>query len=189
MLSQRACGDRNFPIILGGLSRPVAAFTGLPPHIHKAVVEAYIWGALFNEIDAEDFSTLVEPWLDDDGRGSFYRQFAQVEERFTADVEPMFGDIRCPVTIPLGADDPWIPVERGQVLHARIPQASFHSFPGVGHMPQLESPSQVLNALSGSVYIKQRLNLACRARDVIHKGYGQCRKPRVVACAARLHSR
>ncbi|MDW3224652.1 MAG: alpha/beta hydrolase [Paracoccaceae bacterium] len=131
------------------VGRHVEAFTGLPPHIHKAVVEAYIRSALVNEIDRKGFSKLVEPWLDEDGRGSFYRQFSQADERFTADVEPMFNQIRCPVTILWGADDPWIPIERGKALHERIPQASFQSLPGVGHMPQLEAPSQIIEAIAG----------------------------------------
>lgn len=53
------------------------------------------------------------------------------------------------MTILWGEDDPWIPLERGKELHERIPQASFQSFPCVGHMPQLEAPSQILEALTG----------------------------------------
>lgn len=126
------------------VGRHVDAFSGLPPHIHKAVVEAYIRGALVREIDDDDFEQLVAPWLSDEGRGSFYRQFAQADERYTAEIEPMFGDIRCPVTILWGEDDPWIPLERGKSLHERIPQASFYTFPGVGHIPQLEIPDRVV---------------------------------------------
>lgn len=127
--------------------RHVDAFTGLPPHIHKAVVKAYIQGALVGEIANEDFAELVAPWLSEEGRISFYRQFAQADERYTADVEPMFGDIRCPVTILWGEDDPWIPLERGKSLHSLIPHASFHTMPGVGHLPQIEAPKRVLDIL------------------------------------------
>ena len=126
------------------VGRHVEAFTGLPPHIHKAVVEAYIRGALANDIDGEDFEKLVAPWLSEEGRGSFYRQFAQADERYTAEVEPAFGEIRCPVKILWGEDDPWIPLERGQALHKLIPQASFETLPGVGHLPQLEAPEPML---------------------------------------------
>ena len=45
------------------VGRHVDAFLGLPPHIHRAVVEAYIKGAIVNEIDSRDFEKLVEPWL------------------------------------------------------------------------------------------------------------------------------
>ena len=129
------------------VGRHVDAFLGLPPHIHKAVAEAYIKGALVNDIDPGDFEQLAAPWLTEEGRKSFYRQFAQADERYTAEVEPMFGSVRCRVKIIWGEDDPWIPLARGKALHALIPQASFETLPGVGHLPQLEAPERVLDRL------------------------------------------
>jgi pimeloyl-ACP methyl ester carboxylesterase len=130
------------------VGRHVDAFLGLPPHIHRAVVEAYIKGALVNDIDSGDFAKLVAPWLSEEGRGSFYRQFAQADEKYTAEIEPKFGDVRCPVKIIWGEDDPWIPLRRGKALHVLIPQASFETLPGVGHLPQLEAPDLVLERLN-----------------------------------------
>ncbi len=129
------------------VGRHVEAFTGLPPHIHKAVVEAYIQGALVSEIDPEDFRGLADPWLSEEGRASFYRQFAQADEKYTADIEPLFGRLRCPAAILWGEKDPWIPLERGRALHARMPGSSFETLPGVGHLPQLEAPDLVLGRL------------------------------------------
>ena len=130
------------------VGRHVDAFNGLPSHIHKAIVEAYIKGALAGPIDNDDFRTLVAPWLDADGAASFYRQFAQADEKFTAEVEPMFGEIRCPVRILWGEDDPWIPLARGKALHNLISSADFIPMPEVGHLPQLEAPETVLGHLS-----------------------------------------
>lgn len=129
------------------VGRHVDAFTGLPPQIHKAVAEAYIRGALVNDLKDDDFEKLVAPWLTEEGRGSFYRQFAQADERYTAEVEPMFGALRCPVKILWGADDPWIPLARGKALHALMPEAAFETLPGVGHLPQLEAPERVQERL------------------------------------------
>ncbi len=129
------------------VGRHVEAFSGLPNHIHKAIVRAYIKGALINNIDAKDFEDLVDPWLSDEGKVSFYRQFEQADERYTAEVEPLYGNIRCPVKIIWGEDDPWIPLNRGKELHTLIPQASFEVLEGVGHLPQLEAASKVLNQL------------------------------------------
>jgi pimeloyl-ACP methyl ester carboxylesterase len=129
------------------VARHVEAFRGLPPHIHRAVVEAYIRGALVNDIDSGDFDKLVEPWLSEEGRESFYHQFAQADESYTAEVESAFRDIRCPVMIMWGEDDPWIPLQRGKSLHALIPQASFEGLPGIGHLPQLEAPALVRKRL------------------------------------------
>ncbi len=60
----------------------------------------------------------------------------------------MFGDVRCPLKIIWGEDDPWIPLERGKALQTLIPQASFETLPRIGHLPQLEAPEIVLERLS-----------------------------------------
>ncbi|WP_420557030.1 alpha/beta fold hydrolase [Roseovarius sp.] len=131
------------------VGRHVDALTGLPPHIHEAIVRAYIDDALVTGLGSEDTEALVAPWLDEAGRASFYRQFAQADECFTAEIEPRYGAVRCSVTIVWGEADPWIPLDRGRALHGLIPGSDFKTLPGVGHLPQLEAPEAVLRALSG----------------------------------------
>lgn len=126
------------------MGRNVDAFQGLPPHIHSALVTAYIQGALVNDISADDLNGLVAPWLTEEGAPSFYRQFAQADEKYTADVEPLFGMVRCATKIVWGEDDPWIPLERGQSLHSLMPDADFSTMADVGHLPQLEDPDAVI---------------------------------------------
>ncbi len=126
------------------VSNHVDAFLGLPSHIHQAIVRAYIEGALINDIESTDLEQLIEPWLTEDGRKSFYRQFAQADEKYTAEIEPLFGDIRCPVKIIWGKEDPWIPLKRGEALYSLIGHASFKILDHVGHLPQLEAPQRVL---------------------------------------------
>lgn len=129
------------------VGRHVEAFDGLPPHVHRAIVSAYIKGALINDIAQDDFDALAAPWLSAEGSKSFYQQFAQADEKYTAEVEPLFASIRCPVKIIWGQDDPWIPVERGRALCDRIGQNLFETLQGVGHLPQLEAPEKVLKAV------------------------------------------
>ncbi len=129
------------------VGRHIDAFLGVPAHIHAAIVEAYIKGALVTLLPETDLEGLVAPWLTEDGRVSFYRQFAQADERFTKDIEPMFGEIRCPVSILWGADDPWIPIDRGRALKERIGTERFTALAGLGHLPQLEAPERVARAL------------------------------------------
>ena len=129
------------------VGKHVEAFTGLPPHIHRAIVEAYIQGALVAALNPKDFEYLVEPWLTEEGRLSFYRQFEQADEKYTVEVEAMYPDIRCPVKIIWGKKDPWIPMSRGESLRELIKPESFKSLPDVGHLPQLEAPREVLREL------------------------------------------
>ncbi|MEO8543443.1 MAG: hypothetical protein ABI434_07665 [Burkholderiaceae bacterium] len=60
----------------------------------------------------------------------------------------MYGNVRCPVKIVWGALDPWIPLDRGKALNREMPQAEFEALAGVGHLPQLEAPDQVLEVLA-----------------------------------------
>jgi len=126
------------------VGRYVDAFQGLPPHIHKAIVEAYIQGAFVNDISVEDFDALVAPWLTEDGAKSFYRQFAQADEKYTKEIEAQFGEVRSATKIIWGEDDPWIPLERGKALHQLMPKAEFATIRSAGHIPQLETPNAVL---------------------------------------------
>ncbi len=143
VVAMRPWGSKFFDHV----GRHVETFLGLPPNIHKAVVTAYIQGAIIEGIDARDLVQLVEPWLTDEGQGSFYRQFAQADERFTAEIEPHFGCVRCPTSIIWGEADPWIPLDRGIALHGLMPNASFETLEGIGHLPQLEAPNLVVKRL------------------------------------------
>lgn len=128
------------------VGRHVEAFTGLPDHIHRAVAEAYMRGAFAHPIAADDLAALLAPWLSAEGRVSFYRQFAQADEAYTAAFEPALGQIRCPTALLWGEDDPWIPLARGTDLATRI-GVPLQRLPGLGHLPQLEAPDQVVKAL------------------------------------------
>jgi len=131
------------------VARNVEVFAALPPHIHEAIVCAYIKGALVNAISETDLSGLIDPWLSKAGASSFYRQFAQADERYTAEFEPLLGEMRCPIRIVWGEHDPWIPLERGQMLHRLMPRSGFTQLPMAGHLPQLEVPALVLQEAFG----------------------------------------
>ena len=128
------------------VGRHVEAFTGLPPHIHRAVVTAYIEGALSRPLPEGETERLASPWLSETGKSAFYAQFALADEAYTAEVEPMFGDIRCPVSVFWGEDDPWIPLARGADLASAI-GVRLVPWAGLGHLPQLEDPAKVAIAV------------------------------------------
>ena len=115
------------------VGRHVDAFIPLPQHIHAAVVRSYIDGALANELDENDLHELMLPWLTPEGHVSFYRQFAQADDRFTDEFADRLGDIACPVTLVWGEKDPWIPIERGQRLASEIGVA-LHPLKQAGHL-------------------------------------------------------
>jgi pimeloyl-ACP methyl ester carboxylesterase len=124
-----------------------AAFTGLPSHIHAAILPAYIAGAVHRPLAAADMQLYVDPWLGASGQAAFYRQIAQMDQRYTDEIEPRYAEMRCPVQILWGEEDRWIPVERGRELAARIGAATLRCVPQAGHLVQEDAPEAVVAAL------------------------------------------
>jgi pimeloyl-ACP methyl ester carboxylesterase len=125
------------------------AFAGLPPYIHAAIVPAYIAGAAFRSLSAQALQLYVDPWLGESGQAAFYRQIAQMEQRYTDEIESRYSEIRCPVMILWGEEDGWIPIARGRELASRIPGATLHCVPNAGHLVQEDAPEAIVAALLG----------------------------------------
>lgn len=121
-----------------------AAFAGLPPYIHAAILRAYIAGAAHRPLPAADLQLYVDPWIGAPGQAAFYRQIAQMDQRYTDELEPRYGEIRCPAQIVWGEEDQWIPLERGRELAARIPTATLRRVPHAGHLVQDDAPEALV---------------------------------------------
>lgn len=119
-------------------------FAGLPGYIHEAILRAYLNGAVFNALGETEMALYMKPWLGEAGQAAFYRQIAQMSQRFTDEIENRLSEIRCPVTILWGRDDDWIPLERGQELARRIPHARFRIVPEAKHLVQEDAPEAIV---------------------------------------------
>lgn len=126
-----------------------AAFSGLPSYIHAAILPAYIGGAAFHSLPASVLQLYVDPWLGVAGQAAFYRQIAQMDQRYTDEIESRYGELRCPVRIIWGEQDGWIPVERGRELAKRIPGSTLRVVPEAGHLVQEDVPEAIVAALLG----------------------------------------
>ncbi|WLH61190.1 alpha/beta fold hydrolase [Pseudomonas sp. FP2300] len=123
------------------------AFNGLPDYIQRAIVPAYIRGAIKRAITDAELAPYVQPWLGEPGQAAFYRQIAQMDERYTREVEGLYPNVRCPTQILWGEDDQWIPIERGRALHKLIPGAQLHPVPNAGHLVQEDAPQDIAVAV------------------------------------------
>jgi pimeloyl-ACP methyl ester carboxylesterase len=124
-----------------------AAFAGLPAYIHEAVVDAYIRGSVARPIAADELAPYIAPWLGEVGQPAFYRQIAQMDQRYTDEVEARYPQIRCRTQILWGEDDAWIPIERGRHLASVIPNARFQPVPNAGHLMQEDAPEAIVAAV------------------------------------------
>jgi pimeloyl-ACP methyl ester carboxylesterase len=133
-----------------------AAFAGLPPYIHAAILPTYIAGAAFQPLPASTLQLYVEPWLGASGQAAFYRQIAQMDQRYTDEIESRYGEMRCPVSIIWGAEDGWIPVERGYELAKRIEGSNLRVVPEAGHLVQEDAPQALVAALLRDIVLREQ---------------------------------
>jgi pimeloyl-ACP methyl ester carboxylesterase len=91
----------------------------------------------------------AEPWFSELGQPAFWRQMGQFDEKYTDEVQSIYGQIRCPVMILWGEKDPWIPVEDGRKLASLIPGSILKIIPDAGHIMQDDAPEAIVAALLG----------------------------------------
>jgi pimeloyl-ACP methyl ester carboxylesterase len=92
---------------------------------------------------------LAAPWRGDSGQPAFYRQIAALTPEHTEPVAARLSQVRCPVMIGWGAQDPWIPVEQAARLRTSLPgNCPVVTLDEVGHLAPVEASSRVLAALS-----------------------------------------
>jgi pimeloyl-ACP methyl ester carboxylesterase len=129
--------------------RHESAFAKLPAFVHRAIVPAYISGAAPKPPSPETMALYAEPWFSELGQPAFWRQMGQFDEKYTDEVQSIYGQIRCPVMILWGEKDPWIPVEDGRKLATMIPGSILKIIPDAGHIMQDDAPEAIVAALLG----------------------------------------
>ncbi len=115
-------------------------FAATPAAVHRGALEAYVRTAAHRPLRDEHLAALVAPWTGEVGQAAFYRQVAQADERYTAELEPLLGDLDVPVRVLWGEEDSWIPPDRARRLADAVPDADARLPPGAGHLVQLDAP-------------------------------------------------
>jgi pimeloyl-ACP methyl ester carboxylesterase len=124
--------------------RHEAAFTGMPAYMHQALLCAYLQTAAYKPLSDEALAIYSAPWLGPVGQAAFYRQIAQMDQRFTDEVEGLYGRLDCPVTVLWGLDDGWIPFQKGEALAAMISDRPVIAIPDAGHLVQEDRPEVLM---------------------------------------------
>lgn len=122
------------------------AFAGVPDYLQRAILRAYIRGAIRRPISDAELEPYLAPWVGPVGQPAFYRQIAQMDMKYTDEVQDRYGRIRCPVRLLWGTEDEWIPLERGHELAAMIPGCALTEIPGAGHLMQEDAPEAIVSA-------------------------------------------
>jgi pimeloyl-ACP methyl ester carboxylesterase len=122
------------------------AFAGVPDYIQRAILAAYLQGAAHKPLSEDALEAYIAPWMGTVGRPAFYRQIAQMDQRYTDEVQGSYRDLRCPCLLLWGADDQWIPVDRGRELARLIPGCELIEVAGSGHLMQEDAPEAIVSA-------------------------------------------
>jgi len=125
-----------------------AAFAGMPAYMHEALLDAYLRTAIARPIAAEELAPYKAPWLGETGQIALYRQIAHMDMKYTDEVEPRYGALRCPAQVLWGTEDQWIPIETGRRFHAMLPECRFVEVPGAGHLVQEDAPEAIMAAIA-----------------------------------------
>lgn len=123
-----------------------AVFANLPAYLHEAILRAYIGTAVQNALREDEMRTYLAPWLGDEEQRAFWRQIAQMDDKYSQEVEWRYGEMRCPVSILWGQEDAWIPIADGRELARRMGDAPFTPVPNAKHLVQEDAPEAIVAA-------------------------------------------
>lgn len=119
-------------------------FASLPAYIHEAILRAYIGGAVARQLQDEEMRLYLDPWLGAEGQKAFWHQIAQMDDKYSEEVEERYAEMRCPVAILWGEDDEWIPLADGRELARRMSHAAFAPVPNAKHLMQEDAPEAIV---------------------------------------------
>jgi pimeloyl-ACP methyl ester carboxylesterase len=124
-------------------------FRRLPGTLHRALLREYVATASSPGLRPEVMDALTAPWLGADGQAAFYRQLAQrnADQSYTDRIQHRYASIDLPVLVCWGADDTWVPAERGRELAALVPGADLRLIDTAGHLLPEDRPGQLTAAL------------------------------------------
>lgn len=131
------------------------AFAGMPDYMHHALLRAYLQTSAANPLSEEALQIYCTPWLGDVGQAAFYRQIAQMDQRYTDEIEPLYAHLDCPVTVLWGADDAWIPYRQGERLAQRLSARPCIRVEHSGHLMQEDRPEAVVAAVMAQLGAKR----------------------------------
>ncbi|MEW2355070.1 alpha/beta hydrolase [Spirillospora sp. NPDC029432] len=124
-------------------------FSRLPERLHRLMLREYVATASSPGLRPDVLDALTAPWLGPDGQAAFYRQLAQrrADQSYTDRIRHGYAAIAVPVLVCWGADDTWVPPDRGRELAALVPGAELRVLDTAGHLLSEDRPAELTAAL------------------------------------------
>jgi pimeloyl-ACP methyl ester carboxylesterase len=120
-------------------------FARLDPELHEALLRTYVSSASGRRLRPPTLDALVAPWLGPDGQAAFYRQLAQRrhDQAYTDRLQATYQSVYAPVLLCWGAEDRWVPADRGRELADRIPGSRLEILEDAGHLLPQDRPAEL----------------------------------------------
>lgn len=123
------------------------AYQTMPEHVYRQVLATHLRSAIYKHMSDEALAPYLAPWMGEEGQAAYYRQVAQFDERYTTEVEPLYGSIDLPVLVLWGEQDGWLDPGFGERVRDSIPGARLQSVPEAGHFAMEDRPEDIAAAL------------------------------------------
>jgi pimeloyl-ACP methyl ester carboxylesterase len=119
----------------------------MPAKTFEAIVASHLRTATHKPLDDHAFATYLEGWRGEFGQRLYLNKDAQLDERDTAEFEPLLPSIGVPVSIIWGEQDAWLDPALAERLHELIPTSDLLVLPETGHFAMEDSPQHITAAL------------------------------------------
>ena len=123
------------------------AFSDLPANAHKALLSAYLQGASHLGLSFEALEIYSKPWLGTEGQAAFYRQIAQMDQKYTDEIDLKRAQLPFPVQLLWGEQDDWIPYTTGEKLSKLLTEGKLIKVSNAGHLVQDDAPEAIVAAI------------------------------------------
>jgi pimeloyl-ACP methyl ester carboxylesterase len=119
----------------------------MPTATFEAVVASHLRTATHRPLDEPTVEAYLGQWRGERGQRFYLQKDRQLDERDTADFEPLLPSISVPVRIVWGENDAWLPPATAERLHELIPGSDLVLLPRTGHFAMEDSPGEVAATL------------------------------------------
>jgi pimeloyl-ACP methyl ester carboxylesterase len=124
------------------------AWDSFPDEELAAQIDEHLRSATATRLDPEVFDSLFGQWRGARGQRLYVRNFMQLDEEHTAELDPRLAAIDVPTLVVWGDDDAWLPLPVSERIAAAIPGALRVVIPGAGHFSMEDRPAEVAAALA-----------------------------------------
>jgi pimeloyl-ACP methyl ester carboxylesterase len=129
------------------LKEHLNVYETMPTQVFEAVVASHLRTATHKPMDEHTFATYLEPWKGEFGQRLYLQKDAQLDERDTAEFEPLLPSVGVPVSIIWGEQDAWLAPTFAERLNELIPGSDLLVLPETGHFAMEDSPQEIATAL------------------------------------------